>query len=107
MKSIDRRQFLKAASSLAAVAATGFTAMPASAQDKVGLDEPTAKALNYVEDASKLDAAKVPTFKKGSRCDNCALYDTAKAKGAYGPCAAFPGKLVAAAGWCSAYAPKA
>ncbi|WP_028079932.1 high-potential iron-sulfur protein [Solimonas soli] len=108
MKSIDRRDFLKtAATSLAAVAACGFIAAPANAQEKLSVNDPTAKALNYTEDASKVDAAKAPTYKKGSHCATCALYQAAAAKGDYAPCGAFGGKLVAAKGWCAAYAPKA
>ncbi len=104
----DRRNFLKtAATSVAAVAACGLFAAPAAAQEKLSTSDPTAKALNYTEDASKVDAAKVPTFKKGSHCANCGLYQAAAAKGGYAPCGAFGGKLVAEKGWCGAWNAKA
>ncbi|MDD3763227.1 MAG: high-potential iron-sulfur protein [Nevskiales bacterium] len=95
--------------------ATGFAALPllqagqASAQDAAILSEtdPAAQGLGYVADASKIDAAKEPAYKAGSVCDGCALYQAAQAKDGHAPCAAFPGKLVAATGWCRAFAPKA
>jgi anaerobic selenocysteine-containing dehydrogenase len=108
MKPFDRRTFLKtAATTAAAVAAGGLLAGPASAQEKLTTADPTAKALSYTEDASKIDSAKVPTFKKGSHCGNCALYQDAAAKGGYAPCGAFGGKLVAEKAWCAAWAQKA
>ena len=66
----------------------------------VGMDDPTAKALKYVEDVSKATAAK-----PGSKCANCALYQGA-AGSAQGGCLLFPGKAVKAGGWCSSWSPK-
>ncbi len=61
---------------------------------------PEAKAVKYVEDASKASAAAA-----GSTCANCALY--LGAEGAkQGACQIFPGKDVKAAGWCSSWAPQ-
>lgn len=61
-------------------------------------DDPAARKVKYTEDASK--AKGVPA---GNTCANCALY-----QGSYsskqGPCQIFPGKQVAAAGWCSSWA---
>lgn len=68
-------------------------------------DDPSAKALGYVEDATTVDAAKYPRYEAGQACSNCALYMGGDA--AQGACSIFPGKAVAAAGWCSVYAPKA
>ena len=63
-------------------------------------DDPTAKALHYVEDVHRSKDAK-----PGSACGSCALY--AGAKGSKeGPCPAFANKIVKATGWCSAFAPK-
>lgn len=67
----------------------------------VTADDATAKALKYVDDASKASAAK-----PGSKCANCALYQGA-ANSAQGPCAIFPGKHVKATGWCASWSPKA
>jgi hypothetical protein len=63
-------------------------------------DAKEAKALKYVEDASKAQGAV-----KGSTCANCALYQ-GHAGAATGPCQIFPGKSVTAAGWCSSWAPQ-
>lgn len=62
---------------------------------------PTAKALDYVEDAT---TSKSATYKKGHECANCALYQGDR-KAAWGPCAVFPGKDVDAKGWCTSYVP--
>jgi hypothetical protein len=77
---------------------------PASAQDlpKVAADDPLALALQYVEDAT---ASAAPAYKAGSSCANCALIQGTDGE-AYRPCAIFPGKSVAAAGWCISWAPK-
>ena len=63
-------------------------------------------ALGYAADTSKVDAKKFPKHAATQQCSNCALY-TGKAGEAAGPCGVFPGKHVAAKGWCSAYAKKA
>ncbi|HEY9546831.1 MAG TPA: high-potential iron-sulfur protein [Solimonas sp.] len=109
MKSdLNRRQFLgTAAKSLALVAGGGLITMPALAAEKLSPSDPTAKALHYTEDASKIDAAKTPTFKAGSHCANCMLYQAAAAKDGFAPCGAFGGKLVAHGGWCAAWNAKA
>jgi hypothetical protein len=60
-------------------------------------DDPTAKALKYVSDASKSSDAK-----SGSKCANCVFYQGA-AGSAQGGCPLFPGKAVTAAGWCSSW----
>jgi hypothetical protein len=75
----------------------------ASAADAplVAADDPTAKALKYVTDASKATDAK-----PGSKCANCRLYQGA-ADSAQGGCLLFPGKSVKAAGWCSSWTAKA
>lgn len=67
----------------------------------VAADDATAKALKYVDDASKAAGAK-----PGSKCANCTLYQGA-AGSAQGGCLLFPGKSVKAAGWCSSWAAKA
>jgi hypothetical protein len=67
----------------------------------VSPDDPTAKAVNYVEDVAKAKAAK-----PGSTCANCTLY-TGAAGSAQGPCGLFPGKQVKAEGWCTAWTKKA
>jgi hypothetical protein len=63
-------------------------------------EAPEAKAVKYVEDASKAQGAI-----KGSTCENCGLYQ-GKSGAATGPCQIFAGKAVKAAGWCSSWAPQ-
>ena len=60
-------------------------------------DDPTAKALHYVEDVHRSKDAK-----PGSMCGTCAVYQGAKGS-KEGPCAVFGGKLVKSGGWCSAW----
>jgi len=66
----------------------------------VSADDPTAKALKYVSDASKSDDAK-----PGNKCANCTFYQGA-AGSDQGGCPLFPGKSVKAAGWCTSWAAK-
>ena len=63
-------------------------------------EDKDAKAVKYVEDATKAQRAS-----PDSTCANCAVYQ-GKAGAATGPCQIFPGKLVKAAGWCSSWAPQ-
>lgn len=103
----SRRQFLNRAVVIAAglpvPALLGWT-LPARAEDlpHLGEDDPMAKALKYTHDATtaerRTSAADV--------CANCQHY-SGEAGSAWGPCALFAGKQVAAKGWCSAWVKKA
>jgi hypothetical protein len=73
---------------------------------KVSESDPTAQALGYKADASKVDKAKFTKFAAGQQCSNCSFFQ-GKAGDAYGGCPMFAGKQVAATGWCSAYNKKA
>lgn len=73
---------------------------------QLSLDDPQAKALGYVHDATNVDQSKYPRFQPGQACSNCQLFQ-GKGDDQWGGCSIFPGKLVNRAGWCSAYAPKA
>jgi hypothetical protein len=66
----------------------------------VTLDDPTAKALKYVSDASKSTDAK-----SGSKCANCAFYQGGPGS-SQGGCPLFAGKAVKADGWCSSWTAK-
>jgi hypothetical protein len=59
-------------------------------------NDPTAKALGYVNDSTKPD----------QKCANCAQF-TGQAADARGGCNIFAGKSVAGGGWCSVWAKKA
>jgi hypothetical protein len=97
-----RRKFLLACS---IAAATPLAARSAFAQQKQKVDPGSAqaKALNYVEDASK---AKDPKHKPDQFCHNCQMFQAGPNE-AWGPCAIFAGNLVANKGWCSAWVKKA
>jgi hypothetical protein len=101
-----RRQFLKTVVVVAAAVATGGALRQLHAADSsephLTDADPTAKAMDYVEDAT---TSKNALYKPGSICANCQLY-TGPASG-YGNCQLFPGKLVNANGWCTSYTRKA
>ncbi|HEX5442966.1 MAG TPA: high-potential iron-sulfur protein [Pirellulales bacterium] len=65
-------------------------------------DDPTAKALYYVEDATKVDKSNplAVRYTEGQHCGNC-LNLQGDAGAAWRPCNLFPGKLVSSKGWCS------
>jgi hypothetical protein len=71
----------------------------AAALVKLPLDNPQAKALGYVEDAS---TTKNAVYKPGSTCASCQFFTTAT-----GACTLFAGYSVSPKGWCSAWAKKA
>ena len=72
---------------------------------ELGETEPTAAALGYKADTTKVDAAKYPNHKPEQACANCNLVQ-GKEGDALRPCAIFPGKGVHPNGWCAAYVPK-
>lgn len=80
----------------------------AEAQELPHVDEandPTAKALQYVHDATKaarVDKAGTPAANQN--CANCQLIQSDS--GDWRPCALFPGKAVNANGWCLSWTPK-
>jgi hypothetical protein len=101
---VDRRTLLKTAlAGLVALPAAGFVS-EALADAAPHLDEkdPLATAMGYVSDASKLDPAKVPQYKPGSKCRNCVQL-TGKDGDEWRPCNLFPGKLVHQDGWCKVW----
>ncbi len=90
---ISRRSILKGIVSIPVVAIAGFQSTSYAAM--VTLDDPTAKALAYTDKSTTA----------GQSCSNCQLYQGGTA--ATGPCTIFPGKDVAAAGWCKSWVAKA
>ena len=105
--SSDRRRFLsRIALGAAALPLLRLTSAQAADLPHLSPDDPTAKALGYTTDASKIDPKKETAFKAGSHCGSCALF-TAPASGDWGACGAFSGKAVNQGGWCRAYAAKA
>lgn len=99
MKKLSRRKFLGSTAALVAFSPLVFTAGRSSAGGhlpKVDPADPQAKALSYVHESPKSD----------NNCANCQLY-TGATDASWGGCTIFPGKEVAAGGWCSAWVEKA
>jgi len=67
--------------------------------------DPTAQALGFVPDASKVDATANPTYKSTQKCGTCAQFQ-GKAGDASAGCNIFAGKSVPAGGWCKVWAQK-
>jgi hypothetical protein len=105
---VSRRVII--ARSLAAGAAIplfGLAALDAQAAALTPLDpaDPTAKALNFVTDASEVDAKANPTYKPTQKCANCAQFQ-GKPGDASAGCTIFAGHSVPAKGWCKVWAQK-
>jgi hypothetical protein len=107
----SRRRFLTIAIAATATAPLALHSLAAEAAapapavkplPKLALTDPTAKALAYAEDATRVKHA---AFKAGSHCANCNFYKGAKGA-VSGPCTLFPKNAVVAKGWCSAWAKK-
>ena len=106
----SRRACLRYWSGLAAiplldVLAAGTTW--AAGEVKISEDDPVAAALGYKHDATAVDTTKFPTRAVAGGetqfCDNCLQYKATEE--GWGTCAIFPGKLVAAKGWCNVWVP--
>lgn len=101
---INRRQFIKLSAG-SAVVVPFFVSLPASAGahlPRVEEDDAQAMALGYKHDSAEVDQAKHAKHTPEQICSGCTLYQ-GKDGDEWGPCAIFPGKEVAAAGWCSAF----
>ncbi|MBU6199398.1 MAG: high-potential iron-sulfur protein [Xanthomonadaceae bacterium] len=102
-----RRFFAIAGSAIGAAAIVGALPRRACAADlpHLSASDPTAQALHYNDDATKVDKAAAPTWKAGEACNNCNFFQGGAAP--WGPCQLFPGKAVHRNGWCAGYAKKA
>jgi hypothetical protein len=105
---ISRRAIVKSGLIAGAfIPAVGLMANSAAAAALPPLDpkDPTAAALGFVTDATKVDAKANPTYKPTQKCSTCAQY-LGKAGEATAGCNIFAGKSVPAAGWCKVWAQK-
>jgi hypothetical protein len=103
-RKIPRRDVLKGALiGVAAVPVTAILGRAEAAAGPVDPNEPQAKSLGYVTDASKVDAKANPNFKPGQHCANCLQVAKGKEGGAQVPCNIFAGRLVEANGWCKVW----
>ena len=106
-KNLSRRTFVQALAVTAPASAMLLSEQARSADmPKLDVNDPTAKALIYVEDVADVDTSNpaAARFEPSQNCANCIQIQGADGD-AWRPCAIFPGKLVAAAGWCSVWAP--
>jgi High potential iron-sulfur protein len=104
-----RRAFLRLLSLGAIATLAGGRVAPANAAAAAlvpltGAD-PTAQALGYTDDSSKVDAASNPTHKPDQKCSSCVQYQ-GKPGDARGGCNIYAGKSVSANGWCKVWAKK-
>ncbi|HEY6484439.1 MAG TPA: high-potential iron-sulfur protein [Steroidobacteraceae bacterium] len=106
---ISRRRILAAALAAGTATVAGAWSAAARAQaagaaapasPKVDEKDAMAVALGYVADARHVDAKANPTFQAGATCSGCSWYQGKPGDSAGGPCTFFPGKRVAAQGWC-------
>ncbi len=107
-KKISRRGMVKGGLIAGAlIPAIGLMADTAGAAGLPPLDrkDPTAQALGFVTNATKVDAAANSTYKPNQKCGTCAQYQ-GKAGDASGGCNIFAGKSVPAGGWCKVWAQK-
>ncbi len=96
----SRREFLSLVGTSAVAIPMGSLLMsqPGFAEDMPQLDEADAqaKALEYVHESPNAEQT----------CANCQLYQ-GEADAEWGGCTIFPGKSVAANGWCKSWVQKA
>jgi hypothetical protein len=83
----------------------GLAAAQAADLPQLAEDDPTAKALKYVHDATKAARAdKGGVAADKQFCSNCMFIQAPS--GAWRPCQLFAGKAVNENGWCMSWAPK-
>ena len=105
MNHTTRRIFI-ARSLAGGCAAAGLgLATPAHAAAHVEETDETAVALGYHHDTTLTDAKKYPNHTPQQHCAGCAFWQAGPTD-AWGGCAMFGRKQVAATGWCSAYSKK-
>lgn len=92
---------------VALVPLVGLVAPSSQAADLTPLDpnDPMAKSLGFVADASKVDAAANGTYKAGQKCGICAQFQ-GKPGDDRGGCNIFAGHTVPQGGWCKVWAQK-
>jgi hypothetical protein len=105
---ISRRDVVKTGLIAGALLPTvGLVGLPANAAGLPALDpsDPTAKALGFMSDATKVDTGANPTYKPNQKCGSCAQFQ-GKPTDATAGCNIFPGKAVPSGGWCKVWAQK-
>jgi High potential iron-sulfur protein len=102
-RTIDRRDLLKSVMISAVMPAFGATQARATDLAPLDLTDPTAQALDFVPDASKLVVNSNSSFKSGQHCGVCMQFQ-GKAADARAGCSIYAGHSVPSSGWCRAFA---
>jgi hypothetical protein len=102
-----RTMFESAALAGVATLAVIIPRTPARAAEPTPLDpnDPQARALGFVVDASTVSVVSNPTFKSGEACRTCVQY-LGKPNDLAGVCNIYAGHMVPAGGWCRVWGPK-
>lgn len=103
LRSPERRRLLQRLAlgvSLAALRMQPGARAASAAAPLLDAASPEARAVKYVEDATRANGAT-----PGSSCATCALYQGAEGS-QQGACQIFPGREVKATGWCTSWAPQ-
>ncbi|XOV82841.1 MAG: high-potential iron-sulfur protein [bacterium] len=105
----NRRQFIKHSTLIALTPALSYATQTQAEEVLIDEADPAAAALGYKHDAAEVDVARFPkkAGPEGAKqlCLNCSLYQPKTDE--LGGCQIFPGKNVAAGGWCNVWAPMA
>lgn len=106
-KTYPRRTLLKGALlGVATIPVAALLNRAEAAAGPVDPNEPQAKSLGYVTDATKVDAKANPNYKPGQHCATCLQAPAAKPGDTQVACNIFAGRLVSANGWCKVYVKK-
>ncbi|MEJ0006738.1 MAG: high-potential iron-sulfur protein [Steroidobacteraceae bacterium] len=106
---ISRRRMIKsalAAGTLAPAVGLFGTAGKADTLTPLDINDPSARALNFVPDAAKIDVRANPTYKAGQHCGLCAHY-RGKQTDLHAGCEVFTNHSVPASGWCLVWGARA
>ncbi|HEU4846022.1 MAG TPA: high-potential iron-sulfur protein [Burkholderiaceae bacterium] len=96
----NRRIFIMQA--VAGLATAGLGRLAAAAErSPLREDDPKAVEFAYVTDTRRVDQGKFPEHRPDQQCAACQIYEDGP--DGMGGCPLFPGKLVLAGGWCSAF----
>jgi hypothetical protein len=101
-----RRTFIKTTAKLGLIPLLPVSMLSQGAE-KIALDDPSAKALRYTEDATNAARSdKMGVAAADQICSNCQFYTVSGSDAALGPCMLFQNRLVVGAGWCAGWVPK-
>lgn len=104
-----RRTVLKlsvgALAGLLASPRTALTATTSAPRTLLQPEEPAAKAIAYLVNASRVNPAEFPSYRRGQTCATCVFVElgTGRTRG----CSIVPGRLVLATAWCKLWKARA